>query len=147
MGRILQSRYPASSQHRHMFWHVKYRTTMVQHQDHWFTNTDEQLMAEYIARHKDQLPRQELEDIKDTCEYGCSGPRLHPPHQEHSEDAAKEAERRIDDDFKSLTEACSTPRIMMKNILTGSSPQFPLMFWNLGNWCRKRFDKCPLPER
>ena len=21
------------------------------------------------------------------------------------------------------------------------------MFWNLGNWCRKRFDKCPLPER
>ena len=111
--------YPASSQHRHMFWHVKYRTTMVQHQDHWFTNTDEQLMAEYIARHKDQLPLQELLDIKDTCEYGCSGPRLHPPHQEHSEDAAKEAERRIDDDFKSLTGACSTPRIMMKNILTG----------------------------
>ena len=28
-----------------------------------------------------------------------------------------------------------------------SSPQFSLMFWNLGNWCRKRFDKCPLPER
>ena len=28
-----------------------------------------------------------------------------------------------------------------------SSPQFSLMFWNLGNWCRKRFDKCPIPER
>ena len=26
--------YPASSQHRHMFWHVKYRTTMAPHQDH-----------------------------------------------------------------------------------------------------------------
>ena len=28
-----------------------------------------------------------------------------------------------------------------------SSPQFSLMFWNLGNWCRNRFDKCPVPER
>ena len=28
-----------------------------------------------------------------------------------------------------------------------SSPQFSMMFWNLGNWCRKSFDKCPLPER
>ncbi len=27
------------------------------------------------------------------------------------------------------------------------SPQFSMMFWNLGNWCRKSFDKCPLPER
>ena len=60
-------------------------------------------MAEYIARNKDLLPLQELEDIKNTCEYGCSGPRLHPRHQEHSEDAAKEAERRIDDDFKSVS--------------------------------------------
>ena len=53
--------YPASSQHRHMFWHVKYRTTMAPHQDHWYSNTDDQLIAEYIARHKDQLPLQELE--------------------------------------------------------------------------------------
>jgi len=28
-----------------------------------------------------------------------------------------------------------------------SSPQFSLMFRNLGNWCRNRFDKCPVPER
>ena len=27
--------YPASSIHRHMFWHVKYRVTMAQHQDYW----------------------------------------------------------------------------------------------------------------
>ena len=39
-------------------------------------------MAEYIARHKDQLPLQELEDLKNTCEYGCSDPRLNPRHQE-----------------------------------------------------------------
>ena len=72
-----------------MFWHVKYRKTMAQHKDHWFTNTDEQLMAEYIARNLNQLPLQELEDIKNTCEYGCSDPRTHPRHQEHSEDAAR----------------------------------------------------------
>ena len=28
-----------------------------------------------------------------------------------------------------------------------SSPQFSLIFWSLGNWCRTRFSKCPLPER
>ena len=22
-----------------------------------------------------------------------------------------------------------------------------MMFWNLGNWCRNRFEKCPVPER
>ena len=28
-----------------------------------------------------------------------------------------------------------------------SSPQCSMMFWDLGNWCRKSFDKCPVPER
>ena len=28
-----------------------------------------------------------------------------------------------------------------------SSPQFSMMFWNLGNWCRKSFDTCPVPEK
>ena len=27
--------YPASSKHRHMFWHVKYRKTMSPHQDYY----------------------------------------------------------------------------------------------------------------
>ena len=94
--------YPASSHHQHMFWHAKYRKTMAPHQDHWYTNTDDQLMEEYIARHKDELPLKELEDIKNSCEYSCSGPRLHR-QQEHSEKAATEAEGRIEDDFKTLT--------------------------------------------
>ena len=158
---------PASSQHRNMFWHVKYRKTMAKHPNHWFTNTDEQLMAEYIARHKDQLPLQELEELKNTCEYGCSDPRLHPRHQEHSEEAAKEAERRIDDDFHTLTKVlecyiqdrgvlpyCVVLQCLASRYLGGglldptytdeehpyrSSPQFSLMFWNLGSWCRKTF--------
>ena len=28
-----------------------------------------------------------------------------------------------------------------------SSPQFSLVLWNLGNWCRSRFNKFPLPEK
>ena len=50
--------YPASSKHRHMFWHVKYK--VAPHEDYWYHITDDQLMTEYIARHKDQQPLQEL---------------------------------------------------------------------------------------
>ena len=167
--------YPASSQHRHMFWHVKYRKTMAPHQDYWRTDTDDQLMEEYMARHKDQLPLSELEDIKNTCEYSCSDPRLHPRQQENSEKSATEAEARIDEDFKSLTTVlecfvedhqvlpyCTVLQCLVYRYLGGgmfnptfydetrpcrSSPQFSLMFWNLGNWCRTRFSQCPLPER
>ena len=91
--------YPASSKHRHMFWHVKYRKTRSSHKDIWYHLTDEQLMAEYIARHKDQQPLQELDELKNNIEYGCSDPRMRPLHQDKSEEASKEAERRIDDDF------------------------------------------------
>ena len=70
---------------------------------YWYHLTGDQLVTEYIARHKDQQPLQELEDLKNTIEYGCSDPRLHPRHQEHSEEASREAEKRIDDDFQNLT--------------------------------------------
>ena len=148
---------------------------MAQHQDYWYHLTDDQLMTEYIARHKDQQPLQELEDLKNTIEYGCSDPRLHPRHQEHSEEPSKEAEKRIDDDFQNLTGVlqayveehrllpyCVILHCLASRYLGGglidptykdeeypyrSSPQFSLMFWNLGNWCRNRFDKCPVPER
>ena len=167
--------YPASSKHRHMFWHVKYRKTMSPHQDFWYHLTDEQLMTEYIARHKDQQPSQELDELKNNIEYGCSDPRMHPLHQNRSEEASKEAERRIDDDFGNLTGVLQSyveehkvlPYCMILHSLAyrylggglldptykdeefpyRSSPQITVMFWNLGNWCRNRFEKCPVPER
>ena len=77
---------------------------MSSHQDFWYHLTDEQLMTEYIARHKDQQPSQELDELKNNIEYGCSDPRMHPLHEDKSEEASKEAERRIDDDFGNLTE-------------------------------------------
>ena len=76
---------------------------MAPHLDHWYSDTDDHLMREYVARHKDQPPLQDLEELKATIEYGCSDPRLHARHQEHSEDASKEAEKRIQDDFNNLT--------------------------------------------
>ena len=167
--------YPVSSIHRHMFWHVKYRVTMAPHQDYWYHITDDQLIKENIARHKDQEPLQELDELKNTIEYGCSDPKLHPLHHDHSEEASKEAEKRIDDDFENLPlvlqdhveEHKVLPYMVLLHCLASrylggglvdptykddefpyrSSPQFSLMFWNLGNWCPNRFDKCPVPER
>ena len=167
--------FPASSKHRHMFWHVKYRKTMSPHQDSWYHLTDDQLMIEYIARHKDQQPLHELEELKNHIEYGCSDPRMHPLHQNKAEASSKEAERRIDDDFGNLTQVlrdyvedhkvlpyCMILHSLAYRYLGGglsdptykdtefpyrSSPQMTVMFWNLGNWCRNRFDKCPGPER
>ena len=167
--------YPASSKHRHMFWHVKYRKTMTPHQDYWYHLTDDQLMIEYIARHKDQQPSQELDELKNHIEYGCSDPRMHPLHQNKAEVSSQEAERRIDDDFGNLTRVlqdyvedhkvlpyCMILHSLAYRYLGGglsdptykdaefpyrSSSQITAMFWNLGNWCRNRFDKCPVPER
>ena len=167
--------YPASSKHRHIFWHVKYRKSMSPHKDYWYHLTDEQLMTECIARHKNQPPSQELDDLKNNIEYGCSDPRMHPLHQNRSEEASKEAERRIDDDFGNLTKVLQLyvedhkvlPYCMILHSLAyrwlggdlldptykdeefpyKSSPHITMMFWNLGNWCRNRFEICPVPER
>jgi hypothetical protein len=131
-------------------------------------------MEEYIARHKDELPLKELEDIKNSCEYSCSDRRLHR-QQEHSEKAATEAEGRIEDDFKTLTTVsecyvenhkalpycivlqCLASRYLGRGMFDPiyydephpyrSPPRFSLIFWNLENWCRTRFSQCPLPER
>ena len=100
---------------------------------------------------------------------------MHPLHQNKSEEASKEAERRIDDDFGNLTKVlqsyvedhkvlpcCMILHSLAYRYLGGglldptyrddefpyrSSSQITMMFWNLGNWCRNRFEKCPVPER
>ena len=149
---------------------------MSPHQEYyWYHLTDDQLMNEYIARHKDQNPQLELQELNNHIEYGCSDPRMHPLHQDKAESSSKEAERRIDDDFGNLTKVlqdyvedhkvlpyCMILHSLAYRYLGGglsdptykdaefpyrSSPQITAMFWNLGNWCRNRFEKCPVPER
>ena len=122
-----------------------------------------------------QQPLEELDELKNNIEHGCSDPRMHPLHQDRSEHASKEAERRIDDDFGNLTALLQSyveehqvlPYCMILHSLAyrylggglldpthkdeefpyRSSPQITMMFWNLGNWCRSKFEKCPVPER
>ena len=143
---------------------------MSPHQDYWYHLTDDQLMIEYIARHKDQNPQLELQELNNHIEYGCSDPRMHPLHQDKAESSSKEAEKRIDDDFGNLTKVlqdyvedhkvlpyCMILHSLAYRYLGGglsdptykdaefpyrSSPQITAMFWNLGNWCRNRFEKC-----
>jgi hypothetical protein len=87
----------------------------------------------------------------------------------------EEAEKRLKDDFQTLSSVLTDyveqhgvlsyyvvlqclasrylgagmidPTSLDKSHPYRSSPQFSLMFWNLGNWCRSRFNKCPLPEK
>ena len=84
--------YPASSQHRHMSWHVKYKKTSGPHKDHWYTDSDKQLMEAYIARHKDEYPLSLLEDLRKEAVYGCSDPRLHLRARAQADRSTEEAE-------------------------------------------------------
>ena len=167
--------YPASSKHRHMSGmsstgrlclHIKSIGTILQMTSWWMST---------LPRHKDQNPQLELQELNNHIEYGCSDARMHPLHQDKAESSSKEAERRIDDDFGNLTKVlqdyvedhkvlpyCMILHSLAYRYLGGglsdptykdaefpyrSSPQITAMFWNLGNWCRNRFEKCPVPER
>ena len=165
-----------------MFWHVKHRKATAPHKDHWYSDTDNQLMEQYIAGRKDELPLSPLEDIRKTASYGCSDPRLHPRVREKVGNITEEAEKRLKDDFQTLSSVltdyveqdgvlpycvvlqCLAARYLGAGVIDPSSldkdpscldkdhpyrssPQFSLMFWNLGKWFRSRFTQCPLPER
>ena len=43
--------FPGSHNHRHMFWHLKYRTTTENHDNMWYKIPEEVLMKEYVKRH------------------------------------------------------------------------------------------------
>ena len=107
--------------------------------------------------------------------FGCSDPRLHPRVREQVDRLTEEAEKPLEDDFQTLSSVltdyveqhgvlpycvvlqCLASRYLGAGVIDPpffdkdhpyrSSPQFSLMFWNLGNWCRSRFKKCPLPEK
>ena len=152
--------YPASSQHRHMFWHEKCRKTSEPHKDHWYTDSDKQLMDQYLARHKDEYPLSLLEDLRKEAVYGGSDPRLHPRVPEQVDPLTEEAEKRLEDDFQTRSSVLTDyvekhgvlpccvvlqclaslylgagvidPTYLDKSHPYRSSPQFTMMFWNLG---------------
>jgi len=167
--------YPASNQYRYMFWHVKYRETSEPHKDHWYIDSNKQLMEVYITRYRDEYPLSLLEEHRKEAVYGCSNPRLHLRERENVEQLTNEAEKRLKDDFQTLDRVITDyvehngcvpycvilqclasrylgagmldPEFLTKGYPYRSSPQFSLMFWNLGHWSRSDFNKCPLPEK
>ena len=81
-------------QHRHMFWHVKYRETNEPHTDNWHTDSETQLMDEYVARHnKGEYVSLLLEEHRRETPYSCSGPRLHIRERENVDKQTSEAEK------------------------------------------------------
>ena len=60
-------------------------------------------MDAYIARHKDAYPLSLLEDLRKEAVYGCSDPRLHPRVREQVDRLTEEAEKRLEDDFQTLS--------------------------------------------
>ena len=72
-----------------MSWHVKYKKTGGPHKDHWYTDSDKQLMEAYIARHK--FPLSLLEDLRKEAVYGCSDPRLHLRARAQADRSTEEA--------------------------------------------------------
>ena len=123
--------YPASSQHRHMFWHVKYRGNSEPRKDHWYTDSDKQLMEAYIARGS----RDSFSCSHWLCDYVEQHGVL--PYCVVLQCLASQY----------LGAGLIYPSFLDKDHPYRSSPQFSLMFWNLGNWCRSRFNRCPLPEK
>ena len=73
------------------------------HKDHWYTDSDKQLMEAYIARHKDEYPLSLLEDLRKEAVYGCSDPLLHLRAREQVDRLTEEAEKRLKDDFQTLS--------------------------------------------
>ena len=64
-------RFPASQENRHMFWHLKYRTTEDNHDNMWYKIDENDLMQEYINRHKDEGVLEVLTDLRNSITYAC----------------------------------------------------------------------------
>ena len=165
--------FPASQNHRHMFWHLKYRTSTGQHEHQWYEIPEEDLMKEYIKRHKDEDVLSCLTEIRNKTTYSCSDPRMHPRAQKDCQKFTAIAEERHEKDFTELdgylndyisTNGCipyasvlhllamrylgaglPSPDKFDKDFPYRSSKALSVMFWNLGNWQRVIHGKEPLP--
>ena len=165
--------FPASQAHRHMLWHLKYRTTTENHDNMWYKIEEEDLMREYINRHKDEDVNVLLTEISDSITYSCSDPRMHERsqtacnkltavafdrHQKEFSDLEDTISNYIDDHgcipyatilhllaIRYLGAGLPSPDDFDKDYPYRSSKALSVMFWNLGNWRRLSFNKEPLP--
>ena len=157
-----------------MMWHKRFRQTEKPHDEHWYHDTEENLMKGYIRRHYDESVLAVLEELRLDGVYGCSDPRLHVRERAQVTKFTRDATERHKEDFETfhqtiddyVTEHGCIPycvilqSLAMRYLGAGlldtdfidkgypyrSSKSFSCMFWNLGNWQRSRFLKNPFPE-
>lgn len=67
--------FPAFTSNRHILWHKQFRQTEKPHDDHWYHDTEENLMKECIRRHSAESVLAVLEELRRGAVYGCSDPR------------------------------------------------------------------------
>lgn len=97
--------FPCYPDHKHMFWHTKYRRQGVPNHKHsWHTDTDEEisLMVVYIQRHYNENVLEMLKELGSTTAFDCADPRMHPFEQEKSESRTSTALTKIENDFQKL---------------------------------------------
>jgi hypothetical protein len=156
-----------------MFWHVKYRKTNENHKTHWYSDTEKQLMDQYIARHKTNIHfncwrtyvRQQFMVVQ-TLDFILGFVKRLTTLQGRPRKGWRMTFR-LCLQFSQAKQHGVLPYCVVLQCLAArylgagvidppfldkghpcrSSSQFSLMLWNLGNWCRSRFNKCPLPER
>ena len=93
---------PALAQSRHMMWHKQYRQTEKPHEDHWYHDTEEKLMQEYIRRHYDGSVLDVLEGLRRDAVYVCSDPRMHIRERAQVTKSTNDAAERLKEDFETL---------------------------------------------
>ena len=153
--------FPALSQSRHMMWHKQFWQTEKQHDDHWYHDTEERLMQEYIRRHQGESVLDVLEGLRHDAVHGCSDPRVHIRERAQVTKLTNDAAQRHKEDFETLhqtvddyvTEHGCIPYCVILQLLAmrslgaglldtdfmdkdypyRSSKSFSRMFWNLGN--------------
>ena len=152
----------------------EFRQTEKPHEVHWYQDTEENLMKEYINRHYDESVLNALEELRRDAIYSGSDPRMHIKEREQVTKFTNDAAERHKQDFENLHETIDdylshygcTPYCVILHMLAmrclgaglldsdfvdkdypyRSSKSFSCMFWNLGNWQRSRLASNPLPE-
>ena len=168
--------FPCYPEHKHMFWHKKYRSIdphRTPHKHHWHTETEEFLLEQYLETHQGEHLTSTIPSLAKLLKYGCSDPRLHQRYEKEVTRRTVTARKKLEDDFQfvcgiideHLRENDKISYAAVCMILAGaylgagvmidrdpiypgrSSRQLSVSFWNLGNWCRKIFERLPLPPQ
>ena len=90
-----------------MLWHRRYRTTTENHINIWYPIKEEDLMKEYINRHKDEDVLELMTKLGNEITYSCSDHRLHPRAEASVSKYAQQAIDRHEKDFTELEDLIS----------------------------------------